>query len=200
VIFPQDLCRESSQLSYSVTMSGGSLSTVFAMLEAYSIKDLLAAGVPYALSPIPGPKIPDNTSWFTKIFGVRSVPGLGTLTSSMSGSIDTPIVHRSWGLLGYGPNFRFGEYKKVRNPLHGIAVHFGLSLVPLLLLLPFSSTIAKLFMTPPGEGPSKEQAKKDRVEFRGFGTPDIPTPNPPRAFCHAVYEGSVYGRRFSESL
>lgn len=199
MIFSRDLFWDSSQPSHSATFSGGSLSTPYAVLKAYSIKDILAAGVPYALSPIPGPRIPDNTSWFTKIFGVRTVPDLGTLTTSMSGKLDTPIVHRSWGLLGYGPNFRYGEYTKVRNPLQGIAIHFGLALLPLLLLLPFSSTIAKLFMTPPGEGPSKEQAKKDRFGFRGYGTPDIATPNPPKAFCHTVYEGSVYGRWSSES-
>jgi hypothetical protein len=155
----------------------------------------LAALAPYALSPIPGPKVPDSTSWFTKIFGVRFVPDLGTLTTAMSGIIDTPTVQRSWGLLGYGPKFRFGEYKRVRNAFQGAAIHLGLTIGPLLLFLPFISTIAKLFIPAPGDGPSKEQAAKDRLEFRGIAIPDISVPNPPRAFCHVSIEGSVYARK-----
>ena len=158
----------------------------------------MAASAPFALSPVPGPKVPDTTSWFTKIFGVRTVPDLGTLTTTASGMIDTPIVQRSWGLLGYGPKFSYGEYMKVRNAFQGVAMHIGLTIAPLLLFLPFAATIAKFFILAPGDGPDKEQAAKDRLEFRGIATPDVSIPNPPRAFCHASIECSMYARKFSE--
>ena len=165
-------------------------------MKAYSLKDVFAASAPYALSPIPGPNLPDNTSWFTKIFGVRFVPDLGTLTTAASSMVDMPIVQRSWGLLGYGPKFRYGEYKRVRNAFQGVAIHIALAVVPLLLFVPFIGTIAKLFIPAPGDGANKEQAAKDRLEFRGVATPDVSTPNPPRASVHALIEGSVYARRY----
>jgi hypothetical protein len=179
----------------SISVTGSTMVTPFALIEAYSIKDILAANAPYALSPVPGPKVRDNTSLFTKLFGVRSVPDLGTLTTCMSGSVDTPIVQRSWGLLGYGPNFRFGEYMKVRNSFQGIAMHLGLAVLPLLLILPFASIFAKIFLPPPGAGPTKELGSKDRLKFRGLGMPDVAAPNPPRALINGVIEGSVYACR-----
>lgn len=166
--------------------------TPFALVEAYSIKDILAANAPYALSPVPGPKLRDTTSWFTKIFGVRSVPDLGTLTNCMSGTVDKPIVQRSWGLLGYGPNFSFGEYMKVRNSFQGVAIHLGLLVLPLLIILPFVSTIARIFLPPPGSGPTKELGSKDRLKFKGIGIPDVPTPNAPRAVINGGIECSAY--------
>jgi hypothetical protein len=82
-------------------------------MDTYSFKQLAAAGAPYAISPIPGPKTKDTTSLITKIFGIRAVRDLGILTTSVGAVSDTPIVQRSWGLLGgnkfYGPNFQFHE-------------------------------------------------------------------------------------------
>lgn len=178
-------------------MSGGTTHTPFALIKAYSVKDILAAGKPFALSPVPGPKVADTTSWFTKIFGVRTVPDLGTLTTSQSGIIDTPIVQRSWGLLDYGPKFSYGEYMKVRNAFQGVAMHIGLTIAPLFLFLPFAETIAKFFIPAPGDGPNKEQGAKDRLEFRGIATPDFSNPKPSRAFCHVSIECSMYARKSS---
>lgn len=106
--------------------------------------------------------------------------------------IDTPIVQRSWGLLGYGPKFRYGEYMKVRNAFQGVAIHIALLIAPLFLFIPFVETIARLFIPASGDGATKEQGAKDRLEFRGIAKPDISTLNPPRAYVHSVIEGSVY--------
>lgn len=106
--------------------------------------------------------------------------------------IDTPIVQRSWGLLGYGPKFRYGEYMKVRNAVQGVAIHIALLIAPLFLFVPFIENIAKLFIPASGDGATKAQGAKDRLEFRGVATPDVSTPNPPRASVHAAIEGSVY--------
>lgn len=82
-------------------------------MESFTLKQIGAATAPYAISPIPGPKTRDTTSLVTKIFGIRAAPDLGILTTSLGAKSDTPIVQRSWGLLGgnkfYGPNFHFHE-------------------------------------------------------------------------------------------
>jgi hypothetical protein len=176
--------------------SGGSINTALSIFDIFSVKEFKAANAPYALSPIPGPKTRDPTSWITKIFGFRSVPDLGILTTSIGAIVDVPIVHRSWGLLGganfYGPNFHFSEYMKARNYLGAIAFHFAVSLLSVLLAIPLVRKLARRFVYQPGEGATKEQTKKDRVEYRGVGKPDVKTPNPPRAYCRAHYEGGLY--------
>ncbi len=165
-------------------------------MDVYGIKKLRAAHAPYSISPIPAPKPRGSSSWVSKVIGVKTVPDLGILTTSLGGVANVPIVHRSWGLLGgpklYGPNFRFGEYMKARNYLTAILFHFTLSALTLLLAFPFVRTVAKRYVYQPGEGPTRDECKNDRVEYRGIGYPDIDTPNPPRAFVRTYYEGSVY--------
>ncbi len=160
------------------------------------MKQIKAAHAPYAISPIPGPKFKDSTSLITKVFGVRTVPDLGILTISMGSTVDRPIVERSWGLLGgnnfYGPNFHFYEYMKARNHLGSVMTHFALIIGSVVLAMPFVRRIAKKMVYQPGDGPTKEETKKDRLEYRGIGMPDVAMPNPPRAFCKAAYEGSWY--------
>jgi hypothetical protein len=172
------------------------LNTIFTILDTFSLKQLEAAGAPYAISPIPGPKTSNPTSLITKLFGVRVVPDLGTLTTWLGGVSDVPIVQRSWGLLGgadfYGPNFHFGEFIKSRNYLAAVISHFTLILGSLLIAIPFVRNLARKFVFQPGDGPTKEQSKNYRMEYRGIGIPDVKTPNPPRAFVRAHYEGSLY--------
>jgi len=176
--------------------SGGTLNTVLSLMDTWSLKDIAAAHAPGGISPIPVPKAQPYKSIVTKIFGFRSVSDLGILTSSLGGTADRPIVYRSWALLGgdktYGPNFHFSEYMKARNYLGAIAIHFGLMIGSMLLAIPLFRTIARKYVYKPGEGPTREQYKNDRVEYRGIGIPDVQTPNPPRAFCRAKYEGSLY--------
>jgi hypothetical protein len=47
-------------------------------------------------------------------------------------------------------------------------------------------------VTVPGDGPAKEQTRNDRFEYRAVATPDVKTPNPPRAYVRAYYEGGLY--------
>lgn len=181
---------------YSSAPSGGTLNTVLSLMDTWSLKDIAAAHAPGGISPIPVPKAQPYKSIITKIFGFRSVSDLGILTSSLGGTADRPIVYRSWALLGgdksYGPNFHFSEYMKARNYLGAIAIHFGLMIGSMLLAIPLFRTIARKYVYKPGEGPTREQYKNDRVEYRGIGVPDVQTPNPPRAFCRVKYEGSLY--------
>jgi hypothetical protein len=92
----------------------------------------------------------------------------------------------------YGPNFRFAEFMKSRNYLTAVVMHFSILAGTLLVAIPFLRTLARKYVTQPGDGPTKDQIRNDRFEYRGIATPDVKTPNPPRAFCKARYEGSVY--------
>jgi hypothetical protein len=124
------------------------------------------------------------------------VPDLGILTTSLGRVSDTPIVQRSWGLLGgpdfYGPNFHFTEFMKSRNYLTAFMTHVSILVGSLFIAIPFVRTLARKYGYQPGDGPTKEEIKNDRVEYRGIATPDVKTPNPPRAYCRACWEGSMY--------
>ena len=110
--------------------------------------------------------------------------------------VDTPIVQRSWGLLGgddfYGPNFHFSEFMKARNYLTGILFHLTLLFGSMLLAIRPLRQIAKKYVYQPGDGPTKEDVRNDRVEYRAIGIPDVQTSKPIRAFCKASFEGSMY--------
>lgn len=147
---------------------------------------------PYALSPIPGPVTKDSTTIITKVLGVRSVRDLGILTTALQGGTDTAIVHRSWGLLNYGPKFRFHEYQKARNHLTAVLLHFALILAGLFLATPPLRNLAKKYVYQPGDGPTEEDWKNDRFEYRAIAYPDVSTKAKERAFCKASFEGSLY--------
>ncbi|PQE08836.1 Saccharopine dehydrogenase protein [Rutstroemia sp. NJR-2017a WRK4] len=180
--------------------SGGTLATVFTLLDVYSLKEVGASMEPYALSPIPAPKVRDSTSFFsrllTKLVGIKVVPDLGILTTSIAGRTDLPIIHRSWGMLGgadfYGPNFHVSEYMKARNYLTAIALHFGLLIGGMVLCIPLFRRVMSKYVYQPGEGATKEQYKRDRVEYRAIAKPDLGKPKTPRVFCRAHFEGSAY--------
>ena len=173
------------------------MNSVLSYLNVYSLKQLREASTPYALSPIPGPKAVIPKSWITRLFGVRVVPDLGILTTSIGATANVPIVQRSWGLLGgnnvYGPNFQVGEYSKARNYLTAVGVHFALILGTLCLTVPIFRKFARRFVYQPGDGPTKAASQNDRVDYRGIANPDVQAPNPPKAFCRAHFHGSIYG-------
>ncbi|APA15011.1 hypothetical protein SS1G_13646 [Sclerotinia sclerotiorum 1980 UF-70] len=177
--------------------SGGTLETIFTILEVFSLKQLKESMTPYALSPIPGPKVRPSTSLITKLTGIKVVPDLGILTTSLAGSTDLAIIHRSWGLSSakqfYGPNFKVEEYMKARNYFTAFAIHLGLILGGIFLAIPFFRHAARKYVYQPGEGATKEEAKNDRVEFRVIAKPDNGQPKPSRIFCREYFEGPIYG-------
>lgn len=161
-------------------------------MENFSLKEIKDSLTPYAISPVPRPQVPDSVSWTTKLLGIRSVRDLGVLTTLISATSDSAIVHRSWGLLGYGPRFQYHEYLKTRNYLTGVLLHFAVILGGVVLAIPFLRNMVKKFVYQPGDGPTKEESKNDGFEFRGVGTPDVPGKAPARAFCKMSCKGSVY--------
>lgn len=183
--------------------SGGTLASVLTLFEAFSIKEITQASSPFASSPIPH-KEPTRspTSFLQLLFGIRSIPNLGLVTTSVASATDTPVVERTWGLLSqipsrkdefYGPNFTWTMYYKARNWLHGIAVHWGLLLGGFLLAFvsPFRALVRK-FVFQPGQGPDKASTAKEEIEYRGVASPDTDVPSNKQAICRAWFHGSMY--------
>lgn len=112
--------------SSRVVPSGGTLASYLAVLDLYSFKEVIETTQPWALSPVPGA----DYQRATDALRVRAVPELGTLATSINGSQDRAIVHRSWGLYAngkfYGKNFRFAEYLRVRNAVVGVLLNLAI--------------------------------------------------------------------------
>ena len=170
------------------------------------MKDVIASTKPFATSPIPntsGEK--PHQSIVQRILGVTRLPNLGLVTTSIAGKTDLAVVTRTWGLLHeipsrkdqfYGPRFTWMEYFRVRNYLHGIAVHLGLLIGSLcLIFVPPLRSLARRFVYQPGEGVSREDMVKEEIEYRGTASPDIDSnPSRKQAFCRAWFHGSPYMR------
>ncbi|KAH6610404.1 hypothetical protein Trco_000424 [Trichoderma cornu-damae] len=185
--------------------SGGSWSTIITMLAHFTSSEVAESAKPFAHSPVPPPagaKAHRASIWH-KIFGVRHVPNLGTLTTSVTSPADRPIIERSWGLLSqipsrkdefYGPNFHWAEYFRSRNWLHGIIIHWALvAIVFLITFVPPVRAVIRKFGPAPGTGPSRDDMDKEEAEWRGIANPDTGLPADKQAFCRAWYYGSLYG-------
>ncbi|KAI0535636.1 hypothetical protein GGR58DRAFT_515232 [Xylaria digitata] len=182
--------------------SGGTLATVIGLFETFSFKEVAASHKPYALSPILNSKLAPKASMQSKLTGAYYVPNLGLQSTSVTGGTDTAVVHRTWGLLQqgltsqkqvYGRNFTYREFMKTRNIVTAMTMHYSLLIGGALLAFcsPFRSLLRR-FIFQPGQGPSREDSAKDRVEFRGVGTPDLQPTAGKQALCRAWFHGSIW--------
>lgn len=185
--------------------SGGTLASFLGFFDTFSLKEIAEAFRPYSLSPVPNPAAASRKklSLKTRLTGLRTVPNLGRMTTFLAADTDRAIVGRTWGLLSqaggakgaeaYGPNFDFSEHMRTRNWLSGVLVHWGLAVGGVLLtVLPPLRSVVRWFIYKQGDGPDKDQAKKDEIEFRGVAAPDTDRPVGKQAFCRATYFGSMY--------
>lgn len=192
-----------SELVFSVAdlkgqPSGGTLATVIGLFDKYSISETSEAMKPWSLCPTTPPRSSlEGPTLLQRLFGVRQVRDLGTLSSSIQGATDATIVHRSWGLFEngsfYGPKFRFSPYMTVRNVFTGVLVHFALAFGMIALILSPVRSLLKRFVFQPGEGPSKESSRRDRIEYRAIATVDSADPNDPKRITgRMAWDGSLY--------
>ncbi|KAL7798459.1 Saccharopine dehydrogenase domain-containing protein [Trichoderma ceciliae] len=184
--------------------SGGTVSTVLTLFDYLTLSELAESGKPFAHSPVPHTAEPKRhkTSIWQKVFGVRNMPNLGTVTTAFTSAADHGVVERSWGLLSeipsrkdefYGPNFHWAEYYKARNWLYGVIIHWIIVVTVFLLAsVPPIRAVAKRFVPAPGTGPSRQEMEREEVEWRGIANPDTESPADKQAFCRAWYHGSMY--------
>lgn len=145
---------------------------------------------PYSISPARPSNPTSAPSASIRSLGLVNVPELGgAQTTGLMASVDTCLVHRSAGLyeslakersapdLAYGPKFRFTEYLRARSLIFGVMFKFGLAFCGLLLAIPptrwvFGAFARKFVIPAPGDGPTKEQMKREFVHYRILGTAD----------------------------
>ncbi|KAL9608630.1 MAG: hypothetical protein Q9167_006551 [Letrouitia subvulpina] len=179
--------------------SGGSLATIVSLSDHYGLDELKKSSKPFALSPIPGPKSVTSAPFITKILGIRTVPDLGTLTTSIAAAPNVAIVERTWGLLGgkefYGPSFQYQEYSRARNKFAGVMAHFVITLVLNALTIPPLRWLLQIVahnVYAPGQGPSKEDTTGDSLELRAIAEADQQTSKPKRAMAKFRWQGGLY--------
>ena len=163
-------------------ISGGTSLTMLELFNNYPLSHLAKSMHPYSLSPKKFDKQLDKPTADPNggLLGLPNIAELGGVqTTGLMAAVDTCIVHRSAGLYGYGPRFRFNEYMRAKavvgsTLLGGLAVKVALGLVGLFLALPptrwILAPLFKRFLIPaPGEGPTRESMKNDFMSYRGVG-------------------------------
>ncbi|KGO67721.1 Saccharopine dehydrogenase / Homospermidine synthase [Penicillium italicum] len=172
--------------------SGGTLSTVLTIFDGFSMSELSKTMTPFSLAASPPPKNIPSDSILEKVVGVRSIPDLGTVTTSPSGVCDMSIVYRSSSLMPelYGQNFFFRQFLSVRNALIGVAFHIGFLVVVSLLALSPVRWLVQKFVFAPGSGPRREDSANDRLEYNAIATADSASPQ--RVFGKITYHGGMY--------
>ncbi|KAK7911268.1 saccharopine dehydrogenase [Apiospora marii] len=182
--------------------SGGTLATILGLVETYSLKEIGASKVPFALSPVPNSYHGPAPSLFSKLTGVRVVPHLGLLCTSVTAATDEPIVQRTWGLLqqersrqkqAYGPRFSYREFARAKSTLSGMVAHYGLVIgMTMLALFAPVRNLMRRHIFQPGEGVSKEDAAKEYIVMRGTAVPDVQPKSDKVAMIEANYKSSPY--------
>ena len=171
--------------------SGGSLNTILTNVANIPLTEFAASTSPFTLVP-DAYKQKDNRSWVQRFFGLRTVQGLGMLTTAFTTTTNAPIVQRSNMLLDYGPHLRYEELGSAGNPIRGIAIHWIFSVGPLLLKLAPIRWLLRLFVYQPGQGPTRDSVAEDGVEYRAIATADSDRQPPLRAMATSSYKGSIY--------
>ncbi|KAK1071694.1 hypothetical protein LTR74_003065 [Friedmanniomyces endolithicus] len=177
--------------------SGGTLATILTLFDTYSLSHLGKSGQPWSLASAKPTQPAPSRPLLEKVTGVRTVSDLGTLTDSLQSAADIPIVNRTWSLIDggrfYGPNFHMTCYARTRNTLTGLGVHLVMTLGFLAILLPPVRWLLQRFVVQPGDGPTKEEAKNDYVEWRAIAHAEVSDPSDPkRAYARMRFEGSMY--------
>lgn len=140
--------------------SGGTLDTVLSLFETYSLSQVAKAMSPFSLCTVTPPKQNRSKPLLEALTGLRTDDDLGTLTTSIQGPTDAPIINRTYGLIDggkfYGPNFQLSTYMRVSNKVNGFLVHLALTFGFAALILPPFRWLARKFVFQPGQGTPRE--------------------------------------------
>ncbi|KAF2763565.1 hypothetical protein EJ05DRAFT_43126 [Pseudovirgaria hyperparasitica] len=186
--------------------SGGTLSSILAVFETFSISYLIKSMHPFALCPTSPSSSNRNAplhaqqSLYEKLLGVANIPGMGIMTDSPGASVDTAVVNRSWGLLSslsppstsYGPNFFFKEWMRSTGLINAAIFHYAFMAAPLFLIMPpIRWLLRKFVFLSPGDGPDLDQAgRREFIEYRTIGEADPDASK--KTSARLYYEGSMY--------
>lgn len=189
------------------TPSGGTLSTIFTIMDSYPLSTLQRrhqgnwASSPVAHPNFTNPPAPASSSQsilgktlLSRLTGVVNFPDLGILTVQPMGNVNRGIVQRSWGLLDsgkyYGPNFSYNEHLSVRNRLVGMLFYLGLTIGMIAVAIPPIRALLSRLVTAPGQGPTERAAKEESLELRAVAQVDDRSGR--RAMGSFRYKGGMY--------
>ncbi|OBT64338.1 hypothetical protein VE03_06742 [Pseudogymnoascus sp. 23342-1-I1] len=174
-------------------MSGGSFNTILSLIQTYGVGWILF-GNPWSLSATSQQRKPNPAPLLSRVFGYRSIPGFGDVTTSFLAISNESIAHRSSSLMPkiYGPDFNFHEYLPTTGPFAGVLAHLILRLVMLVISFPPVQWLAAKYLIPAsGTGPDlATAAESERQEFLAIGAPSKSEGG--QVSARYVYEGSLY--------
>lgn len=147
--------------------SGGTMASVFNILESLSMSELLELLNPFYLNPrdpsTSKPEVPHDNKALIAQSSDNTVMGFDSVTRSWTipyvmQAIDTRFVNRSNALSGYkyGRTFVFSERMIVPNFLVALAGSVAMSVFQLMVLVPFTRYFIKQVVPKPGQGPSQD--------------------------------------------
>jgi short subunit dehydrogenase-like uncharacterized protein len=81
---------------------------------------------------------------------------------------------------------------RTTSRLRGIALHFAITVGIVLLVIPPVRWFLKKLIYAPGDGPTEEESRPHKAEYRAVAVADVPGATKPRAYARARYEGGMY--------
>ncbi|CCG82733.1 Putative uncharacterized protein [Taphrina deformans PYCC 5710] len=153
--------------NFSGSVSGGTLASIFALLEVFSLRDISEAHAPWSLSTRKGSSLQRNVPHVTWDSDLAMYGG-----SWIGDSVDRSVAGRSWSILNYGPNWTtygylgFGAWYKAYAYLS--ALYFGTFIIG----IPPIRYLLKKYVIQPGSGPSQKQRDSGFLEMQGIGESD----------------------------
>ena len=178
-----------SNATSSRVISGGTLNTAISLFDAFPLNEIRKSFEQWSLAPTPG-KSHGRPSIWTLLTGLRTVPGLGQLTTSITSKTNAAIVDRSGSLLEYGPEFRFDELLRPNSAFAGFLMHWSIILGSLMILLPPVRWLLLKVVYQPGQGPARDDQSKDHVEYRAIGETD--SRDGKKVFAKLTKTGNMY--------
>lgn len=204
LLLARRLCRPLGPVFFSIQhswfgFSGGTIASIFASLDNYSLREMMAAGTPRAgcipdagsHRPYPAPVLP-----------VRRDRFLGDLTFNPSAMTDQSVVMRTWSLLQrhaaekteqYGDRFSFQGYTAAQSRLQAWSSFLVMSVaISFILLCPPLKWLLQWLSPEPGTGPQVRPGEKHFVEWKATVAADEETVNTPSALGFMRMDSNVY--------
>ncbi|KAI4198872.1 MAG: hypothetical protein LQ350_005021 [Teloschistes chrysophthalmus] len=117
----------------------------------------------------------------------------------MGAGPNVATVQRTWGLLGgpkgYGSNFQYHEYMRVKNSLAGAIIHGAIGFFFMAIIIPpvrWLIQMAAHNFYAPGQGASREETAKESFELRAIAEADQDIPKPRKAMAKFRHDGGIY--------
>ncbi|KAJ5787845.1 hypothetical protein N7457_002835 [Penicillium paradoxum] len=178
--------------------SGGTIASILASLETYSLRQMMAAGAARASC------IPDagaHRPYSGPVLPVRRDRFLGNLTFNPSAMADEAVVMRTWSLLQryadrserYGERFSFHGYTTTPTMLKGWTGFLGISVaVFCVLCFPPFRWLLRWLSPEPGTGPRVKPGEAHFVEWTATVAADGDEVNEPNALGVMRFNTDVY--------